>query len=287
MTADIIASVVILTKDGGELLEKSIKMIFQQKTSFRFEVIAVDSGSKDSSLKFMKKYPIKIFKIEPHHFSFGQIRDFGFMQTKGEYLITISQDAVPVDNNWMNNLILPLISNDADVVQGYDTPPPDRKVFFWVRKGMFHFTSDGKNFIEKNGKIGLSCSNISMKRKVWEEVRFGEIPMSEDKLFQKKAFSKGYRFISKKNAMMFHAHNYSLSSLIKRCENEGMGWRYVGIKYTLRQMLKDLFQEKWVYGELINGILNKEISSISEVLFLLIKPIFLFKGNLFNKRYKF
>ena len=45
--------------------------------------------------------------------------------------------------------------------------------------------------------------------------------------------------------------------------NEGMGWKYVGVKYSFYKVLKDLKQAKWVYGALIKGLPAGEIKSIS------------------------
>ena len=40
-------SIVIPTKNGGHLFEKVLDAVFKQKTEYEYEVICVDSGSKD------------------------------------------------------------------------------------------------------------------------------------------------------------------------------------------------------------------------------------------------
>ena len=51
----------IPTKNGEQYLEECLKMVFAQKTNFAYEVIIVDSESKDKTLriieKFQKQYP--------------------------------------------------------------------------------------------------------------------------------------------------------------------------------------------------------------------------------------
>ena len=42
-------SIVIPTKNGGHLFEKVLDAVFKQKTEYEYEVICVDSGSKDGT----------------------------------------------------------------------------------------------------------------------------------------------------------------------------------------------------------------------------------------------
>lgn len=280
-------SIVILTKNGGSPLRESIKRIFSQKVPFVYEVIIIDSGSTDDTLDFLKSYPVRLFQIKPKDFSFGPTRDFGFSQARGEYIVTVSQDVVPADNNWLQNLVIPLLNDEADAVQGENIVPDDGKTFFWEKIDRFYFTNESTEFNKSNGGVFLSCTHLAIKKRVWEEAHFGSCPMGEDKILQKKLHSKGYKIIFRREAVAYHGHHYDLKSLIKRCENEGFGWKYVGVKYSFAQMLKDLKQPMWVYGKLIRGILKREIRNSAELLFLFVRPIFLYKGNLLAKNYKF
>ena len=94
-------SIVYLTKNGGRLFKKSLEALFSQKVDFGFEVIAVDSGSTDGILDMMKNYPIRVYQIDPEEFNFGLMRDYGFSLARGEIIITLSQDAIPVGTGWL------------------------------------------------------------------------------------------------------------------------------------------------------------------------------------------
>ena len=43
-------TIVIPTKNAGDILDRTLGMVFAQKTQFSYEVICVDSGSKDDTL---------------------------------------------------------------------------------------------------------------------------------------------------------------------------------------------------------------------------------------------
>ena len=66
-----------------------------------------------------------------------------------------------------------------------------------------------------------------------------------------------------------------------------MGWNYLGVSYTFKQAITDLVNKKWIYGQLLRGIIKGEIRQLSELCFPLVRVVFLFKGNNFNKKFKF
>jgi rhamnosyltransferase len=108
--------------------------------------------------------------------------------------------------------------------------------------------------------------------------------MCEDKVFQRKILESGYKIFFQRKAIDYHAHIYTVESLAKRCENEGMGWRMAGQNYSLIDMIRDLFNPEMIIL-LLRGIWSQKIRSASEMLFPVIRPIFIFKGNHFTKKY--
>jgi rhamnosyltransferase len=281
-----LVSIVILTKNGGELFKKSIEKIFSQKFDYPFEVVVVDSSSTDGTLEFIKKHPIRLFDIREEEFSFGTTRDYGFGKAHGKYLATISQDVVPANNFWLEKLIQPLIEDKVDVVQGEVVVPSDRDIFYWEKKGLFYFTTEREAFSKRYSEIGLSCCNLAMKREAWLNTGFGNAVMNEDKVIQRKLIEKGFRIARASDAVAYHGHQYTLESLKKRCENEGLGWKCAGISYDFFRMAHDLVQKGWIYRLLLSGLIKGEIKTIAEALFLFIRPIYLYKGNRFNQAYK-
>ena len=57
------ATIVIPTKNGGKLFDKVLERVFKQETEYEYEVICVDSGSKDETISTIKKYPCKLYQI--------------------------------------------------------------------------------------------------------------------------------------------------------------------------------------------------------------------------------
>src|SRR5690606_30764757 len=123
----------------------------------------------------------RIHRIPPEDFSFGESRDLLFSHCRGEIIATISQDACPVDDHWLDHLTESIRNGEADVVQGWEQM--DEKSFYWDRIGSFYVTSEWNAFLEQYGAPGLSTVNLAVACSAWERTRFGPISMCSDKLF--------------------------------------------------------------------------------------------------------
>jgi len=277
------ASIVYLTQNGGELFKKSLKAVFSQKVYFDFEVVVVDSGSTDGTLHFLSEFPVRLYEIEPQQFNFGLTRDLGFSLAKGEIVIAISQDAVPVGDEWLINLVDPFNNSEIGVVQCNDVLPPNERIFYWHDIGLLYFTKDCKKWMDKY-QIGLSFTCCAIRRSVWKECPIGHSEMSEDKVFQKLVVEKGHKIVRSQKAKDFHHHDYDVKTLAKRCQNEGMGWRNVGIEYNLADLIADIFDWK-VIVSMAQGIGKGRITKLSEFSFPVIRPLFLFIGNKRTSKY--
>jgi rhamnosyltransferase len=96
---EIDVSIILLTLNAGEKFSKVLKAVFNQ-TYNNFEVIIIDSSSIDNTLEDAKSYPIKIFKVPRSDFGHGKTRNLGAKLARGRYLVYLSQDEIPADNNW-------------------------------------------------------------------------------------------------------------------------------------------------------------------------------------------
>lgn len=96
-------SVVIPTKNGGQDFGRLMKMLNQQKGFREIEIVIVDSGSSDSTVEIAKQYGAKVIEILPEEFSHSYARNLGVQKAQGEYVLVMTQDAMPTSLFWIRN----------------------------------------------------------------------------------------------------------------------------------------------------------------------------------------
>jgi rhamnosyltransferase len=277
-------SIVILTKNAGSPFPEVLESIFSQTLIASAEVLLIDSGSTDETLEIARRFPVRIHSILPEEFNFGLTRDLGYSLARGEILVNLSQDVVPISPTWLEELTLPFQDPAVAAVSARCRYRDDSTGgFLWQRMGWFYFTRDMKK-IRKRFGTAFSNANSAVRKKVWEENRIGEIPIAEDILFQKKILDKGHEIRFLEKPLAYHEHGFSVSSLAKRCINEGLGFKRIGISYTILDFLLD-FASPRKYLLLVEKTVDGKIRSWSEFFFPFLRPVCVFWGNHFRKRY--
>jgi rhamnosyltransferase len=274
----IAASVVILTKDAGTAFRQTLEALHQQKTDWPYELIAVDSGSADGTLDLLSEFSVRVHSIDPSSFNFGRTRDLGFSLAQGSYIVTLSQDVVPADSDWLAEMCKPFDDPGVAAVMGVSKAPEKEAVFFWERMGLFYFSGETTRWVEKYG-CGLSFVSCAVRRTFWEEHRISATPFGEDKRFQISIADAGKQILVARRAVALHGHDYDLRSLVTRLVGEGVGWRHAGEIYTLRDCLRDVITHRWMLRLSVKEFIKGNIRSLGEFLFPILRPACLYIGN--------
>lgn len=99
-------SIIIPSKNGEQTIDRVLSAVYGQKTFYDYEVIVIDSGSSDKTIEIINKYPTRLIQIPPSEFSHSKTRNLGSSLSKArKYLLFLNQDAVPTDENWLNDMV--------------------------------------------------------------------------------------------------------------------------------------------------------------------------------------
>lgn len=247
-------SIIIPTKNGGTIYKKVLNKLLSQKLYFNFEIIIIDSGSKDETVSYTKEKRklnknIILKEITASEFGHGKTRNLGASLAKGEFLVFITQDALPYDENWLKEMIKPFsISEDIVGVFGKHIPYEDCDIFEKHNLEV-HFNNfgqgtriykmdDRERYENDEGYRHLLCfysDNASaMKKSIWNKIPYDDVNFAEDQLWAKKIIELGYSKAYTSEAVIYHSHNYSFKEMMMRSYDDHKGlfaiYGYVPVK---------------------------------------------------------
>ena len=96
-------SIVVLTRNAGPEFCQLLERVTTQRDR-RPEIVVVDSGSSDGTPDLARRFGAKVIDIPAASFNHGQTRNLGIQHSQGEICVLLVQDALPVDDQWLENL---------------------------------------------------------------------------------------------------------------------------------------------------------------------------------------
>ena len=112
-------SIIVPAYNSSDYIEECISSVLKQKTSYNYELIVINDGSKDNTLEkinlFKKNKNLKIINQENKGFSGARNR--GIDEAKGKYIMFLDSDDLLCENS-IEKLIKTANEKKADIVQG-------------------------------------------------------------------------------------------------------------------------------------------------------------------------
>jgi len=263
-----LASIIIRTYNEERHLPELLEMIKNQdKSLIDIEIIIVDSGSTDHTLEIAKKFNCQIIHIRKKEFTFGRSLNLGCKFAKGEFLVFISGHCIPVKNDWIQQLVKPLIENKAVYSYGQQIGRDTTK---FSEEQVFKKFYPSKSKIPQTGYF-CNNANAALLKSFWFEQSFDEkLTGLEDMFFAKQLIEKGKQIAYVSEAPVYHIHNETWHQVKVRYERESIALQYImpNVHFTL----KDL-----IYYSVSSILLDLSVAAKEKLLFRKIYEIIMFR----------
>ncbi len=257
-------SVIIPTKNAGEDFRYSMEKISRQKGVKEVEIIIVDSGSDDDTLTIAKKYTSKIYVIAPHEFNHGATRNFGAGKASGDFCIFMSQDAIPIGDNCIFNIVGKM-QQDGGIAAATvkQVPRSDSDLFacwqlWFYNNKLLDYTKDnvilGKNeeieslpALKKRRFIQIDNVFSCFRKDIFDVFQFNPLSYGEDLDLGMRLSNGGFKILFMTSVGVIHSHNRAPSYFLKRgyidtktllklLRYDPIHWEDVGI-FSMNQLL--------------------------------------------------
>ena len=249
-------SVIIPTLNAEHEIE-ALLIALERQSIRPNEILVVDSASEDKTIELVQKHKIvRLLEIDRQDFNHGTTRDMALNESSGDFVCFLTQDAVPVSDDYLKRLVAPMVEDsNIALVSGRQLPKANARRFEQlVRDFNYPDTPSvrSKGDLEKFGiKTFFASDTCSAYRRTayLECGGFDHVNTNEDMLMAAKFIASGMKVAYEPRAEVYHSHNLTPSQQFAR--NRAVG-------FFLETHADDLMQASEI-GE--GGRLAKAVSS--------------------------
>jgi cellulose synthase/poly-beta-1,6-N-acetylglucosamine synthase-like glycosyltransferase len=204
-------SIIVAAYNSQDTIEECLKSILAQNyPRDSLEIIVMDGGSKDNTVKIAQQFPIKVFSI---HLNCPAAYNYAHKIAQHSVLGFIDSDA-KVEENWLQKLV-PLLNepNVAGVSGSIETWNVDNP---WARCVGYEL----KNRYQRIGKYTgrIATMNLLMKKTVIEEAGGWDekLPSQYDTDLGFRISAKGYKIAYEPSALCYHFNRPTLKAFYRQ-----------------------------------------------------------------------
>lgn len=246
-------SILVRARNDESLIGRTLEGIFAQQVDFPFEVVVCDDASTDRTRAIAAGFPVRFFDRPTGEYKPGRTINALVRAAEGEIVVFNNSDSVPLDHNWLAELLKPLLADRSRPIFTFANQLPRPDATALVRKDSERAFGDGR--VQATWKFFFSLASSATWRKMLLETPFDErIQYSEDVEWTWRNSRREVdpvRVVYCPAAKVEHSHNYTLKELARRFRGEGVADRTIfGDRPSLLRELAGAARETlrdWAY----------------------------------------
>ena len=216
-------SIIIPTRNAENYIEKLVIKLKNQTIKPK-EIIIIDTASKDNTREICEQFDIvKFIPINDGEFDHGGTRNRAAREANGDILVFMTQDAIPEDEHFLEELVKPLGKNDICATYGKQVARAEAgPLEVFARK--FNYPDEdiikSSNDIDRLGVKAFFLSNVCsafLAEEFWNVEGFPEQTiMNEDMIIASKLLFNNKKVCYASKAKVIHSHSYTYIQQFKR-----------------------------------------------------------------------
>ena len=216
-------SVIIPTLNAGSELEVLLQALLHQNKKAD-EIIVIDSASDDGTPDLCAKYPaVKLLTIARQDFDHGGTRALAFNQASGDFVLFLTQDAVPADEHYIASLLAPFADEKVALVSGRQCAKATARLSEKLTREFNYPAQSNVRSEEDIKRLGIKAFFASdvcsaYRKSAYDAVGGFAHPIltNEDMLIAASFLKAGYKIAYAHEAAVLHSHNFTLGQQFKR-----------------------------------------------------------------------
>lgn len=215
--------VVIPTFYPGEEFGELLKGLESQTLGIH-KIVIMNTQKGDFPEELVKPYDnIEVWHVKKEEFDHGATRNVGLSHTEGEYILFMTQDAIPADSHLVERLFQAFERPQVKAAYARQLPKKDcreleryTRSFNYPKKSRIQTKSD----LDTIGIKAFFCSNVCAMYERETFLKQGGFVkrtiFNEDMIYAGGLIRSGYEIAYVAEAKVWHSHNYSGIRQFKR-----------------------------------------------------------------------
>lgn len=216
-------SVIIPTLNAGDALDGLLGALLRQ-TIVPDEIIIVDSQSTDETVRRAQGYDrVRVLEIERGAFDHGGTRDMALRQSVGEFVVFMTQDAMPAHERAIENLLEPFKDEQVAAVGGRQIAWPNARPAEKLMRAQSYPAQSRVWRASDMASMGVRAFLISdvfaaYRKEAYLAVGGFDHPLmtNEDMLIAERLLRAGYALAYSGDATVYHSHDFSFAQQFRR-----------------------------------------------------------------------
>lgn len=248
-------SVVIPVLNGETKIETCLTALAQQDyPSDRFEIIIVDNGSTDDTVKILKEFKVRFYTRKER----GRSRalNTGIENARGEIICTTDISCQP-EPQWISSIINSFKNSDVGCVAGEIRllKANDKEIIKFQERCDYISPFLALNRKKPPFLPFSDGANASFRKSVFDEIGlFDEsfIKGADVEICYRIFVLTGYKIIFNRQALVWEPGEPTLKELLKQRFRMGIGWNLMQMKYPSLYRNNNDFSLRKVYWRVYN-----------------------------------
>jgi glycosyltransferase involved in cell wall biosynthesis len=201
--SEINVSIIIPAYNNEKTIGKTLDKIFLQDYDLgKIEVIVIDDHSFDSTRNIISNYSID-HVYNGKNLGLAKNLNKGILKSKYSIIVTLHADVIPLNNDWLNKLILPLKNTNIIATCSLQHSPmfTKRKLSLWEK--MIYVNDNPQSAL--NNKADGYKKEILTKIGMFDENTYRTAGEDEDIALRLKKYGEVYST----SAEVLHDHNFN------------------------------------------------------------------------------
>lgn len=219
-------AVIIPTRNAKPGFEQLLDKL-QSQSLVPDEIYIYDTASTNGTVQAARARGVQVVPVRPADFNHGATREWARRKTSADIVIFMTQDAIPVDDRLIENLVQPILSGCASISYARQVPRPGADVFEAFPRSFNYPSQSQIRGIEDAQRFGVytffssdSCSAY-LNSALDEVGGFRPTITSEDYFAAARLLRRGHRIAYAADAVVQHSHSYTLIEEFQRYFDTG------------------------------------------------------------------